>query len=238
MTRLWPNDVLPTGTTLTTSNITSDDAANATVASAGAGGTLQSSTAQIHAGSASMRHVGGGTAVGQCRLPFPATHANAAATSLYYYPNPTLTALDFAHIRRSGGQLWRLSFTAAGIVQAKSSTGTVLGSTASGALATGRWNRVEAKWDNSGGTSAGTIDIEVFDGDSLTPTGTLNLTGLDIGTAVTTDLEILSPSTSSFAGTHYFDSIQMESGTTSFIGPFVDAIAGTLAGAVPLVTII
>jgi hypothetical protein len=236
LSRLWPMNVTPDGTALTTSNILAEDGAAATVANAGAGGTLQSSTTQVHAGDTSMRHVGGGTAVGQCRLPFPGVGSNKAATSFYYYPDPTLTSLDFAHVRRVGGQLWRIAMTAAGVVQAKNSAGTVLGSTASGALATGRQNRIEAKWDNSGGVGAGTLDIEVFDRDGTTPTGTLNLTGLDIGTAATTDLEILSPSTSSFAGTHYFDSIQMKSETTTFIGPYIVATAGTLDVSVPKVT--
>jgi hypothetical protein len=230
MARHFGMNVAPDGTTLTTSNITSDDGQNATVASAGAGGTLQSSTAQVHAGSTSLRHVGGGTAVGQVRLRFPGTAANASAATFYYYPDPTLTALDIAHIRRSGGQLWRIAFTAAGAVQAKNSSGTQLGVTATGALATGRWNKIVAKWDNSGGTSAGTIDIEVYDGDTGTLTGSLSLTGQNIGTAASLDLEILNPSTSSFAGTHYFDDVLLESNTTSFVGGWIE---GSLSATVP-----
>src|SRR5690606_38753039 len=108
-----------------------------------------------------------------------------------------------------------------GAVQIKDSSGTVLGSTVSGAWAIDRWNRIELKWDNSGGSAAGVADLEVFNADGDTPTGTASVSGVNLGTANTASIDVGNPNLASFSGTHYFDSVQMDNGRTTFIGPYV-----------------
>lgn len=220
--RRWFFDVLPSGSTLNTSNIVSSDAAAATSASAGTGGTIQSSDVHVHHGDTSVRFVGGGTGAGSSqlvRMAFVASNA-AAALSVYHW-GTALTARDIINVRHASGQLFRIGISATGAVQAKDSTGGVLGSTAAAAWAIDRWNRIEAFWDNSGGAAAGTITLEVYNGDSLTPTGTLSLTGVNLGTAVASHMDVGSPNSGSATDAHYFDSVQTNNGASSFIGPYV-----------------
>jgi hypothetical protein len=217
--RLWAFNVTPTGTTLNTSNIVSADGATATTAGAGSGGSIQSSDAQVHHGDTSIRIVGGGVTAPLVRIPFAAAN-NACAISVYNYSG-TLAALDIINIRHASGQLFRIAISGTGSIQIKDSTGATLGSTApTGAWAINRWNRIEVKWDNSGGASAGTVDVAVYDDDSTTTTGTLSLTGVNLGTAAASVVEFGAPNANSYTGTIYYDSIQMSDGATSFIGPY------------------
>lgn len=218
--RRWLFNVTPSGSTLNTANILSEDGAAATVAGAGTGGTLQSSNVQVHQGDTSARFVGGGTSAAVVRIPFPAANA-AAALSVYHY-GLVLSALDIMNIRHASGQLFRIGISGSGAIQVKDSTGAVLGSTATGAWAIDRWNRIDMKWNNSGGASAGTIDVEVYVGDATSsPTGTLSLTGVNLGTAATSTMEFGTPNAPSYTGTNFFDSFQMDDGRTTFIGPYV-----------------
>ncbi len=220
--RRWLYDVLPSGSTLNTSNIVSSDAVAATSASAGTGGTIQSSDVHVHHGDTACRFVGGGTGAGSSqlvRLAFVATNA-AAALSVYHW-GTALTARDIINVRHASGQLFRIGISGTGAVQAKDSTGGVLGSTAAAAWAIDRWNRIEAYWDNSGGAAAGTITLEVYNGDSLTPTGTLSLSGVNLGTAVASHMDVGSPNSGSVTDAHYFDSVQTNNGATAFIGPYI-----------------
>lgn len=220
--RRWFFDVLPSGSTLNTSNIVSADAAAATSASAGTGGTIQSSDVQVHHGDTSARFVGGGTGAGSSqltRLAFVA--ANAAAALSAYHWGTVLVSRDVINVRHSAGQLFRIGISGTGAVQVKDSSGGVLGSTAAAAWAIDRWNRIEAFWDNSGGAAAGTITLEVYNGDSLTPTGTVTLSGVNLGTLPTSHADFGSPNSGSSTDTHYFDSIQTNDGATALIGPYV-----------------
>jgi hypothetical protein len=218
--RQWLFDVTPPGSTLNTTNVVSQDAATASVVTAGAGGTITSSDTHVHSGVTSARFVGGGSVTSVMRLPF--VGAAAAGAVSVYHRSGTLTSLDIINVRHASGQLFRIAISGTGAIQVKDASGTVLGSTASGAWAIDRWNRIEAKWDNSGGSAAGVIDVEVYVGDdTTTPTGTLNLSGVNLGTAQAATMDIGSPNLFSYTGTHWFDSIQMDNGRTTFIGPYV-----------------
>src|SRR5690606_4538885 len=131
--------------------------------------------------------------------------------------------MDVISVRHASGQLFRVGISGTGAVQIKDSSGTVLSSTVSGAWAIDRWNRIELKWDNSGGPAAGVADLEVFNADGDTPTGTASVSGVNLGTANTAPIDVGNPNLASFSGTHYFDSVQMNDGATSFIGPYVVA---------------
>jgi hypothetical protein len=220
--RRWFFDVLPSGSTLNTSNIVSSDAAAATSASAGTGGTIQSSDVHVHHGDTACRFVGGGTGAASSQLvrtPFVA--ANAAGALSVYHWGTALTSRDIINVRHASGQLFRIGISGTGAVQLKDSTGGVLASTAAAAWAIDRWNRIECFWNNSGGSAAGTATLEVYDGDSLTPTGTLNVTTANLGTAVASHMDVGSPNSGSATDAHYFDSVQTNNGATSFIGPYV-----------------
>jgi hypothetical protein len=218
--RQWLFDVTPPGSTLNTTNVVSQDAATASVVTAGAGGTITSSDTHVHSGVTSARFVGGGSVTSVMRLPF--VGAAAAGAVSVYHRSGTLTSLDIINVRHASGQLFRIAISGTGAIQVKDASGTVLGSTASGAWAIDRWNRIEAKWDNSGGSAAGVIDVEVYVGDdTASPTGELSLSGVNLGTAQAATMDIGSPNLFSYTGTHWFDSIQMDNGRTTFIGPYV-----------------
>jgi hypothetical protein len=231
--RRWFFNVLPSGTTLNTSNTVSADSATATSASAGTGGTIQSSDVHVHNGDTSCRFVGGGTGAGSSqlvRLPFVTGETSRAAALSAYHWGTALTARDIINVRHASGQLFRIGVSGTGAVQVKDSTGGTLGSTATGAWAIDRWNRIEAFWDNAGGTAAGSITLEVYNGDSLTPTGSVSLSGVNLGAAVATHVDVGSPNSGSATDAHYFDSVQMDNGATAFIGPYV------VVNVVPVVT--
>jgi len=218
--RQWLFDVTPSGSTLNTTNVVSVDSAAASTVSPGTGGTITSSNTHVHHGDTSAQFQGGGTNTQVIRLPFPAAAATGAL-SLYHWGG-TLGSVDIINVRHASGQLFRIGISGTGAIQVKDSTGAVLGSTASGAWAIDRWNRIEAKWDNSGGASAGVIDVEVYVGDATSsPTGTLNLTGVNLGTATAATMDIGSPNAFSYTTAHWMDSIQMDNGRTTFIGPYV-----------------
>lgn len=217
--RRWFFDVTPTGSTLNTTNVISSDGAASTSVSPGSGGTIQSSDVHVHHGDTAIRFVGGGTASQSVRLPFAAAN-NVVAFEIYRWCG-TVTAIDICNVRHASGQLFRIGISAAGALQVKDSTGTVLGSTATGAWASSSYNRAAVKADNSGGASAGTCSVEVYSGDSLTPTGTLTLTGVNLGTAPVASIDIGSPNSTAYTEPNYWDSIQMDDGATTFIGPYV-----------------
>src|SRR5690606_29257943 len=199
--------------------VISDDSVAATLVNAGTGGSITSIDSPAHAGDTSARLIGGGDGACVLRLPFPAA-ASAAALSLYHYAG-ALTTMDIISVRHAGGQLFRVGLSGTGAVQIKDSSGTVLGSTVSGAWAIDRWNRIELQWDNSGGSAAGVADLEAFNADGDTPTGTASVSGVNLGTANTASIDVGNPNLASFSGTHYFDSVQMDNGRTTFIGPYV-----------------
>lgn len=225
-------DVLPTGTTLNTGNVLAVDGAAATIVGAGSGGTIQSSDVQVHEGDTSVRFIGGGVSAPLIRLPFVA--ASAANAIVITHWGTVLSGVDICNVRHASGQLFRVGISGSGAVQIKDTAGGVLGSAAPGAnWAIDRWNRIEIKWDNSGGAAAGTADVEVFVGNGLTPTGTLSLSGVNLGTAPASHIEIGSPNAASYTNTHYFDSIQMDNGRTTFIGPYeeINQLPQVTAGA-------
>jgi hypothetical protein len=217
--RRWLLDVTPSGSTLNTSNVISSDAVAATLVNPGTGGSITSTDTPAHAGDTSARLVGGGAGSCVLRLPFPAAAA-AGAISLYHYAG-TLTTMDIISVRHASGQLFRIGISGTGAVQIKDSSGGVLGSTSSGAWEIDRWNRIECHWDNSGGSAAGTATLEVYNGDSTTPIDSAAVTGGNLGTAAAATIDLGNPNLTIFSGTHYFDSVQMDNGRTSFIGPYV-----------------
>lgn len=219
--RRWFFNVLPSGTTLNTSNVLASDGAAASIVSAGSGGTIQSSDVQVHHGDTAMRFAGGGSASQAARLPFVAAN-NVGAFEIYRWVG-AMTAVDICNVRHASGQLFRVGITSAGAIQVKDSTGNVLGSSGTGAIVASSYYRIAVKFDNSGGSSAGTVDVEAYAGDSMTATGTLSLTAVNLGTAAAASIDIGSPNSAVYTEVQYFDSIQMDDGATSFIGPYTVA---------------
>lgn len=220
--RRWLFDVTPPGSTLNTSNVVSTDGVNASVVSPGTGGTITSSDAQVHHGATSVRMVGGGGGAGgsyQVRLPFAA--ANYAGAMSFYHFGTALNPLDIINVRHATGQLFRVEVSATGGALIKDATGVVIvGTEASDVWAIDRWNRIEIKWDNGGGTTAGIADLAVYVGDSLTPVGTASTTTGNLGSAPATTVDIGSPNSGAYSDAYYFDSVQMNDGATAFIGPY------------------
>lgn len=221
--RRWLFDVTPPGSTLNTGSVVSTDGANATAGATGVGGTFTSSDTEVHLGATSARFVGGGTGADSSyliRLPLVAANY-MGALSLYHF-GVALNSIDVINVRHASGQLFRIGISAIGSVQIKTGAGTVIASTDSGAWQIDRWNRIEVKWDNSGGATAGIAEVAVYDGDSLTPAGTVSTAAGNLGSAPATTVDIGSPNSGSYTDAYYFDSVQMNDGATSFIGPYVE----------------
>src|SRR5690606_39610325 len=56
---------------------------------------------------------------------------------------------------------------------------------------------------------------------SAPPPGAPSLTGVHLGTNPATLIEVGTPNAPSYTGTTYWDSVQMDNGRTTFIGPYV-----------------
>lgn len=231
-------NLTPSGTAFTSGNTVSSTGVSATTVSAGSGGSIVSSTAQVQEGATSALLTPGGSQTQVLRLPFPAPTRQGALC--LYHRRATLGSLDLLNVRYSGGQLFRIGISGTGSVQVKdASNGNVFGSTSPGsAWGIDRWNRIEFKFDNSGGTAAGTIDLAVYVGNETIPTGTLSLTGANLGSQDAVSIDVGSPNAPTLTIPHWIDAVQLGSNQTTFFGPYVDvpptpiinSIAGTSVG--------
>jgi hypothetical protein len=196
--------------------------------------TIAYSATTPHAGAACVRFSGGALAQ-VVRLPFVASAAGAAVS--FYHRAASLPAgsTEIFAARHSSGQLFRVLVLATGAVQLNTSTGALIAATAAGVWAINRWNRVEMVWDNSGGASAGTYTLSVYDGDSGTALETLSGSTANLGTALATHIDIGTPNTAR-VWDQFFDSVQMNDGATVLIGPYLTVVTGTLSASLPRVT--
>jgi hypothetical protein len=229
-------NLTPAGTAFTTGNTVSNTGVAAQTVSAGSGGTLTADAAQVFEGATSILLTPGGTQTQVLRLPFPAATRKGAVS--LFHRRGALGAFDLINVRYSGGQLFRIGISGTGSVQAKDASGNTLGSTTPGsAWAIDRWNRIEFKFDNSGGTTAGAIDVAVYDANATTPTGALSLTGVNLGNLDAVAIDIGTPNASSLTIPHWLDAIQMGSERTTFFGPYVDLPPAPVLNTLEAVTI-
>lgn len=211
--RQWLFDYPTDGVTLNTSNIHSEDEAAPQQVNA-SGGTIQSSTAQVQAGTTSVRFEHSAT-VGVIRLPLVAA-SQQLAISLYLY-RPAVTVLEgFCAIRHASGPVAHLQTAPDGAlaITLPSGGGSVFG--AAGDVPTDTWVRIEAIAD----TAAATLMCTSYLGDSTTPIGSVSQNALNVASPMT-HIDIGRPAGTTGGFTDYFDSVQTNDGTTTPIGPYV-----------------
>lgn len=234
--RQWLLDSTNGTTVVRAALLSVDGVAATTVNTGGSPGTITySSTA--HAGSTSARMVGGGTATQQIRLPFVA--GSAAGAISFYHRAATLPPSTYLllNVRHSGGELFRVGINASGSLEIHSAAGIQIASSPANGWAVNRWNRIEVVFNNAGGVGAGTVTASVFNGDSTTAPGSATSSTADLGTAVATTIDLGTPQQSTSTWEHFFDSIQMDNGRTTFIGPYLAATPAPVVNALSPITI-
>lgn len=211
--RQWLFDNPPSGTTLTTGNVFSEDNAVPQQVTA-SGGSIQSSDVQVHAGTTSARFVRSSPGC-VIRLPLVAASQQLAVSMYVFRPAYTVNE-GFLAVRHSSGPVAHVQATSTGalVILLPSEGGSVTGT--AGDIPANTWVRVEVVTD----TAAATMTATSYLGDSLTPIGTLTHSAL-LSTAAMTHIDIGLPSGSSNALTQYIDSVQTNDGSTTEIGPYI-----------------
>lgn len=209
----WLFDVVPSGTTLNTANTVSQDGLVAQQVTA-SGGTIQSSSEQVHAGDTSARF-SGSTSTTIIRLPFNSASQQVAAR-LYLYRGAQAGIEGFCSLRYSGGPIAHFQITATGALAITLPSGGGSVYSADAVVPANTWTRYEILAD----TAAGTASCTAYLGDGTTPLGSVQHSALN-RTDPVSHLDIGRPSGTATAFTQYFDSVQMESNTTDMIGPYV-----------------
>lgn len=219
--RKWFFDVTPAGTALTTANIKADDLTAATSTGVPAGTGTLVSTATAHTNQAAEFTANSASTV-QTRLGFTASTTSGA---LSYYQRaagaPAITGSSTAQLLLS-----RVRCTSGGIDVLLRSNGTVVlahGSTvttsSTGLWTAGTWHRLSLTFN----ITAGTAELKVYAGDSLSALATLSVTGgTATGTTTAIDVGVLTNGLSSTWVTQ-FDSVQMEDASSSELGPYIPA---------------
>ena len=217
--RQWLFSRPPLATNITTSNLRSSDGVAASLLSLGGGTAVYDDLA--HVGTSGLL-TNANNANMALRLAFAGTASNAAALEMYSRA-ATLPAATyiFASARQASGVLFRFGITSAGALVIQTRTGAAVANTADGRWAVNRQNRIAIFFNNSGGDGAGTLTAEIYDGDSLTPLETLSVTGATLGSQAVASIDLGCILTTSAPWAHYVDSVQMDDGRTSFIGPYI-----------------
>lgn len=210
--RQWLFDYPASGTSLTTANVRSEDNVAPQQVNA-SGGTIQSSTAQIQAGTSSVRFEHS-TTPGAIRLPLVSATSQQLAVSFYLH-HPSYPASEgFCSIRHASGVVGHVQASATGALGIIVPSGTTV-TGVPGDVPVNTWVRVEVLTD----TAAATMTATTYLGDSLTPVATLTHSAL-LSTAALAALDIGRPSGTTGGYTQYFDSVQTNDGTTTPIGPY------------------
>lgn len=212
----------PSSTATTASVVSTPSGFTALTVSPGTGGSASYSDTYAQAGVTSLQVFTPGSGSSAVRLPFAAPSLQGAIRFYHRIQAELPAALVIGSVRHSGGQLFRIAISASGAALLQDSTGTTIATSAAGAWASGRWNRIEVVFTVAT-ASTGIATLNVYDGNGDTPTGTASTTTGNLGTAQATSVDLAGPVTSSFTSgvTQWFDSVALEDGATSEIGPHV-----------------
>lgn len=198
-------------------NVLSEDGVVATTVTGSGMLTFQEPSQE---GTTSLRFLGNGVTPPIARLPFVAINRTGALS--YYHRAATLppSTINILNVRHASGDILRVAITASGAVQVANSAGVEQALSPGGVWAINRQNRIEVLFSNAGGVGAGTFTVAIFDGESTTALSTLSMSTVDMGVADVVNIDIGSPQQAT-TWEHYFDSVQMNDGATTFIGPYV-----------------
>lgn len=227
--RTWPIDVTPDATALSTANLKATDGTAAALISGGSGGTIRSTTANVHDGAAALRTASGTTQSLDVRFPFAAN--TQGAVSLYRYIASLLAITPIVIRDTAGTGLVRIAINSTGKVLIQSGSGTTR-ATSAASITEGRWNRIEILFDIGGSSTTGSCTVNVYNGNATgTPDVTVTCSGVDLGGTGANSAGFLSVGALlTAAATQDWDTIQTNDGATAMIGPYSTAnIPPTLA---------
>lgn len=153
----------------------------------------------------------------------PAAASRTAAARIYFRLASAVTgSFQLFTFHKSDGSAKQIGIDiqASGVIRIQDAVSAIVG-TSAGSIAANQWYRMEIKMDNSGGTAAGTADIQFYLGDSTTPEANLGftLTGRNFGANNIGAMRVGRFGTNSCTATMYFDDIAYQDTTSTFIGP-------------------
>jgi hypothetical protein len=145
--------------------------------------------------------------------------ATSMAVRFYFNPGPTLPGkvIRLADIRNSSATAARVEYSASNQLFIQNTAGKTL-TTFPDALQANTWYRIELTISVS--SSSATINAAYYPADSITPVDPAysTVTG-NTGTANISQVSIGSPASATWTGTSYFDDLDVQPGSTAFIGP-------------------
>lgn len=215
------------GVTCAKANVLAVDGTAASTVSPGTGGTIQFESDTAHEGTTGLKFTPG-TATGLVRLPFVAASPTGASSGYHRAASLPPGTREILNLRHSTGQIMRLAVDTAGRLLSRTGAGGAIDQTATGVWVANRQNRIELVFNvgNAGATDSYTATI--FDGDSTTALATLTSSAVDLGTADAVSIDIGHPNNSSSGWETFWDSIQMDNGATSAIGPYITSSPQTV----------
>lgn len=220
------------GATCTAGTVVADDGATATSVNQNATNTIQFSNVVAHTFSTSIRSSSSAAQSGTVvRLPF--TSSTVTGATRLYHRAASLPPVNWVveTLRQASAVSNRILVNTDGSVSIASSAGTVLATTAAGAWAINRWNRIDVWFDGNGAAATHDLFLAVYDAESGTATGTASRTNTTVTTPIVA-IDIGQP-VSNGAWEHWYDTVGLEVGVTAFIGPYVipsESRNGTLSG--------
>lgn len=219
--RTWLFEGAADGTTATTALVTcTPGSVAASLVSQGTSSTITFSATHPKEASSDLRWVTAAGSSSVVRLPLAATNMQAAFT--FYHYADALPAQDTTIFtgRNSSGIAIRVAVLTTGAVRILDTANGIVATTAAGAWAAGRWNRI-ALVATVASSTTGVATVNVYNGDGTTPTGTASSTTGNFGTAAFATCDIGIPGTGPTGGwTTYWDAVQMEDGATAEIGAY------------------
>ena len=146
------------------------------------------------------------------------------------FPAAPSVATQIMQLRNSAGQACGLNLTTTRTLQLTNAPGTGIWNGAS-VLAVDTWYRVELATQAGTTTSNGTVNLAFYALDSTTAIETFTASNANLGTTVLSDVR-WGKSSSSGIWEGFFDSIKIDSSSTTFLGPHITSVASVRPGGV------
>lgn len=207
-------------------------AVTATSSGAGADMRLASSSLYKRTGLTALKITTASGVTNIIRLPFGGTTSPRGGVEFYHGADTLPTAgLVIAQVKNTSDQrVANIGINTNGSVYLQDSAGTTIATTAAGAWAAGRRNRIALVLDSTAGTAAGTATLRVFNDDSTTPTGAVSVSTANFRAATPLGvMDIGSPGTATFAWVEWYEDVQMGDGRTTEFGPYGTNAAPTVS---------
>ena len=191
--------------------------------SPGTGGSIAFSSARVQAGSTSLLIDSPSGVSSVVRLPFAGTTDRLFAVEVYHYTPSTLISISPVAIRHASGVAARMHIGSNGNVSIQDSTLTLISSSEAGVVTPSAWFRYEITGQVGTTTSNGRIRIRVFALNGTTPLATVEATALNLNVNPVTHVDVGTVTVPSAAMIHNIDTVRLNNGTDTPIGPYIPA---------------